>query len=148
MSFAEGSTTSQQPYKYNGKDWYQDEKGNVLWQEGNGNIEGYKNIGASYTMDIGEVISITYTQIDATSITTSTMTSEEWVSQYSKSYQGKTLADRACNKVSDAIDNMSTALDLGKPTKVNIDRRSGDSSADDIGDHFIVVQGKTETVKN
>lgn len=43
---------------------------------------------------------------------------------------------------------MSTALDLGKPTKVNIDCRSGDSSADDIGDHFIVVQGKTETVKN
>lgn len=43
---------------------------------------------------------------------------------------------------------MSTALDLGKPTKVNIDRRSGDSSADNIGDHFIVVQGKTETVKN
>lgn len=43
---------------------------------------------------------------------------------------------------------MNTALDLGKPTKVNIDRRSGDSSADDMGDHFIVIQGKTETVKN
>ncbi len=81
MSFAEGSTTSQQPYKYNGKDWYQDEKGNVLWQEGNGNIEGYKNIGASYTMDIGDVISITYTQIDATLMTFTGAKESSWESQ-------------------------------------------------------------------
>ena len=36
----------------NGQDWYQDEKGNVLWREGNEDIEGNNNIGASYTMEL------------------------------------------------------------------------------------------------
>lgn len=61
---------------------------------------------------------------------------------------GNGRAGIANNKASNAIDNMSAAIDLGKPTKVNIDRKPGSSSADGMGDHFIVVQGKTETVNN
>jgi hypothetical protein len=43
---------------------------------------------------------------------------------------------------------MSAALDLGKPTKVNVDFRAGTGSGDKMGDHFVVVQGKTETLNN
>ncbi|MBB3188589.1 hypothetical protein [Microbacter margulisiae] len=62
---------------------------------------------------------------------------------------GNGRAGTANNKASDAIDNMSTALDFGIPTKVNVDyKNGGKNSADGMGDHFIVVQGKTEMVNN
>ncbi|WP_321333087.1 DUF6443 domain-containing protein [uncultured Bacteroides sp.] len=109
MSFAEGVTTSGQPYKYNGKeldterglnlydysarlmdpalgrfstvdpstekyyswspyvyvgnnpiittdptgmDWYQDKYNNAFWREGSNSIEGYTNIGSSFSYEI------------------------------------------------------------------------------------------------
>ena len=62
---------------------------------------------------------------------------------------GNGRAGTANNNASDAIDNMSTALDLGKPTKVNVDyKNGGKNSADGMGDHFVVVPGKTETLNN
>nr|WP_320059444.1 RHS repeat-associated core domain-containing protein [uncultured Bacteroides sp.] len=170
-----------------GMDWYQDAHGNGFWQEGSANTVTrdniiYSNIGATYTQNIGSGTSITYTQNELTSMTTNTLTSDQWVSQYSKSDWDGTPASKACNKASDtmlanadvsskgmevvvnnagngragsannkaadAINSMSTALDLGKPTKVNIDRKANSSSADKMGDHFIVVEGKTETLKN
>lgn len=115
-------------------------------------------------------------------MTTNTMISDQWVSQYSKSDWDGTPASKACNKASDAmlatdenssngiaivvnnagdgkagtanenannaISDMSKALDFDKPTKVNIDFRSGSSSGDKMGDHFVVVQGKTEQLSN
>jgi hypothetical protein len=168
-----------------GMDWYTSTDGKTTyWQKGSEEIEGYKNIGTSYTQKINDNTSITWDNDNkATSTTTNTMTSDEWVSQYSKPMWGETPADKACNKASDAmlanegvkssgmevvvnnagngragtandkasnaIDKMSNALDLGKPTKVNVDyKNSGKNSADGMGDHFIVVQGKTETLNN
>ncbi len=170
-----------------GRDWYEgtsdDSKGSVMWRKGNENIDGYKNIGENYNHKIGGGVSIGYTQNKATSITTNTMSSEQWVSQYSKADWGGTPADKACNKACDAmlsntgnssngsmniiVDNagsgragsanstgfdaiskMSTALDFGNPTKVNIDFRSGSGSGDKMGDHFVLAQGKTEQIRN
>ena len=153
-----------------------------MWQKGSAEVEGYKNIGANYTHNIGDGVSISYTQNEATSMTTNTMTSDQWVSQYSKSDWDGTPASKACNKASDAmlakdgnsssgmtvvvnnagdgragtangnatnaISDMSKALDSDKPTKVNVDFRSGTGSGDKMGDHFVVVQGKTEQLSN
>ena len=234
MSFTEGSATSQQPYKYNGKeldterglnlydysarymdpalgrfstvdphaekyyswspyhyaannpimiidpngkDWYKDEKGNVLWREGNGDIEGYKNIGASYTMDIGNGISITYTQIDATSMTFTGAKESSWESQITNGtncYQassemlqneGVETAGRgtevlvtgtaANGRAGDANANASTgfavidqALENGNPIIIGVDYTNGSPNVDGKTDHFIVVSSKTETLKN
>ena len=165
-----------------GRDWYQDKNGNTMWQKGSAEVEGYNNIGANYTHNIGDGVSISYTQNEATSITTNTLNSEQYVSQYSKSDWEGTPASKACNKASDAmlanngnassgmtvvvnnagdgragaangnatnaISDMSKALDLDKPTKVNVDFRSGTQSGDKMGDHFVVVQGKTEQLSN
>jgi hypothetical protein len=110
------------------------------------------------------------------------MTTDQWVSQFSKSDWDGTPASKACNKASDAmlandgnssngmnvvvnnagdgragtakgnasnaIRDMSMALDSDKPTKVNVDFRSGTGSGDKMGDHFVVVQGKTEQLSN
>lgn len=165
-----------------GRDWYQDKSGNTMWQKGSAEVKGYKNIGANYTHSIKDGVSIFYTQNEATSMTTNTMTSDQWVSQYSKSDWDGTPASKACNKASDAmlakdgnsssgmtvvvnnagdgragtakgnatvaISDMSKALDSDKPTKVNVDFRSGTGSGDKMGDHFVVVQGKTEQLSN
>jgi hypothetical protein len=172
--------------------WYQytDDKGNksVIWQKGdddNVTINGqpYEDIGETYTQQINASTSITFTQNEVTSITTSTMTKDEWVSQYSKDDWNGTPANKACNKASDAmlandgvkssgmtiivnnagngragsangnadkaITDMSNAIDQNVPTKVNVDYKPGSGgSADKMGDHFVVVEGKTEAVKN
>jgi len=174
-----------------GRDYFQHQGGNgksaVFWQNGNAktveyNGQTYSNIGETYTQNIGEGMSVTYTQNKATSITTNTMSTDQWVSQYSKSDWNGTPADKACNKACDAmlskngdtsngmiqivnnagggragtangastkaINNMSKAIDLGSATKVNVDFRNGSQSADNMGDHFVVVQGKKENIIN
>jgi hypothetical protein len=47
-----------------------------------------------------------------------------------------------------AITYMSNAIDQNVPTKVNVDYKPGSGSADKMGDHFVVVEGKAETIKN
>ena len=170
-----------------GRDWYQAESGAVIWQKGDAsnieiNGEKFNNIGTTYTQNIGNGVSFGYTQNEVTSMTTNTISSDQWISQYSKSDWAGTPADKACNKACDAmlanngnssngmsvivnnagngragsanggaanaIKKMSAALDLGNPTKVNIDFRAGTGSGDGMGDHFVVVQGKTEQLHN
>ena len=146
MSFAEGVTSSGQPYKYNGKeldterglnlydysarlmdpalarfstmdplaekyyswspyhygannpiittdptemDWYRDSKGNGFWQEGSANTVTrddiiYLNIGATYTQNIDNHTSITYTQNSVTSVTYTGINKSDYVSQTGK----------------------------------------------------------------
>ena len=84
-------------------DWYTSTDGKtVYWQEGNKKVDGYTN-SETYTQKIDDNTTITYTQNEATSTTTNTMDASEWVSQYSKPMWGKTPADKACNKASDAM---------------------------------------------
>ncbi len=57
-----------------GRDWYEGDGGATLWQKGNAKeieINGakYKNIGATYSQNIGNGVSVNYTQDQATSMT-------------------------------------------------------------------------------
>ncbi len=61
---------------------------------------------------------------------------------------GDGRAGTANGNATNAISAMSKALDFDKPTKVNLDFRSGTGSGDKMGDHFVVVQGKTEQLSN
>ena len=61
---------------------------------------------------------------------------------------GNGRAGSANGGAANAISKMSAALDLGNPTKVNIDFRAGTGSGDKMEDHFVVVQGKTEQLQN
>ena len=45
-----------------GMDWYEDSHGNMFWQEGHKDIEGYTNIGASATIGWGDDIFFNYYQ--------------------------------------------------------------------------------------
>jgi RHS repeat-associated protein len=57
-------------------------------------------------------------------------------------------AGTANGRAATAIDKMSNNLDFGLPTKINIDYKAGQSSSDKMGDHFMVVMGKTENISN
>ena len=45
------------------------------------------------------------------------------------------------------INRLSMYLDLGQAIKATVDKRRGSSANDKIGDHFIVIMGKTETIR-
>jgi len=96
-----------------GRDWYTSTDGSAtMWKEGNEDIEGYSNIGATYTQDLGDGVSITYNQMEAVELTSTTNT--EWVSQYSKSDWDGTPASSACSKASDAM--LGGREDVGSTT--------------------------------
>lgn len=46
------------------------------------------------------------------------------------------------------VTHLNIAIERGTPTITNVDYRDGAASADGIGDHFIVIQGKTETLND
>ena len=72
-----------------GTDWYQevDEDGNlvdggaVFWREGSDEQEGYQNIGTSYTMDLGDGLSITINQNQLESRTETVLEEDDWETQ-------------------------------------------------------------------
>jgi len=72
-----------------GMDWYQEtdkdgkvvSTGAVKWQEESGAVDGYSNIGTSYTQDVGNGASITFTQNDATSMTFTGIDESNFVAQ-------------------------------------------------------------------
>jgi len=66
-----------------GMDWYEDKDGNVMWQKGSDDIAGYTNLGDTYTSNLGDGVSVTYTQNEATSITYINATESDWESQIS-----------------------------------------------------------------
>ncbi len=75
-----------------GMDWYSDSCGNVAWFDGNENREGFTNIGVEYIQDIGNGISLTYSQNTLTSISYQTMSTTDFIAQ-----TGKTGCKVACD---------------------------------------------------
>ncbi len=160
-----------------GMDWYSSNDGAVKWVEGSDEIEGYTNIGANYTHNIGGGISITYNQNVAESIMFTAMGAEGWVSQIANgincyeacttmlSNEGTTTAGRSSEVVmtntgengragsatantQGGLSVLNKNIENGRPVIVGVDYKSGSPNADGMTDHFVVVSGKTETLSN
>ncbi len=161
-----------------GMDWYTSTDGSAtMWKEGSNDIDGYTNIGANYTQNIGSGISVTYAQNEATSMTFTGAEASSWESQItngtncyeasSKMLQneGVETAGRgseilvtgtaANGRAGDANANANNgvavvdrALENGNPIMVGVDYKNGSPNADGRTDHFIVVSSKTETLNN
>ena len=82
-----------------GMDWYEStgKDGGVMWKEGSKDIDGYKNKGATHTMNIGGGASITYNQNVAASLTETVLTADQFVAQEPKQcYQGaKSMTEKS-----------------------------------------------------
>jgi len=73
-----------------GQDWYQGEKGDIMWRNGSEKIEGYTNLGSHYTKKISKGVSVTYTQNQITSITFTALENEDWETLVYVDKNGKT----------------------------------------------------------
>jgi len=161
-----------------GMDWYEDKKGNTMWKKGSADVDGYKNLGANYTQSIGNGVSISYTQNDATSITFKGAENSSWESQIINGTSCKTASDKilanegsgttregeivmtiantngragdATSNAQDGINRLYQTLENGKAVEVGVDYKKGNASenGDNQTDHFIVVASKTETLNN
>jgi len=116
-----------------GKDWYQDENGNTMWQKGSAEVEGYKNIGTSYTQSIGNGASITFTQNEATSMNFTGIDESNFVAQGTgtgcKTASDQMLAKEGVNSKGERI-NVVNADDNGVATTANANATRGINAVD------------------
>ena len=165
-----------------GRDWYQaiDDEGNlveggaVMWREGSDAIDGYSNIGTSYTMNLGDGVSITYNQNTPETIVETVLNAGDWTTQRDPIYDtnGRLVGSRnkageegncfyqAGQKVSN-----SGATSLGRAANnepstntvnyINVQIGTGSSvrvhvdyNGDGVGDHWVAISSRTTNLTN
>jgi len=152
-----------------GKDWYSSIDGQaIIWRKGNSVIDNYKNIGAIYTLNIENGVSITYNQNEATTLTESVLSPKDFLTQMSDKfdkngipikkegkagdcfYQAGEMVKKsraesllgAANKADDDINYVDQEIDNGYSTRVNVDR-----NADGNGDHWVAISSRITDLK-
>ncbi len=166
----------------NGKDWYQavDDEGNivqggaVMWREGSDDIDGYSNIGASYTMDLGDGVSMTYNQNTPVSLTETVLSEGDWETQREFTYTENGDITGSQNKAGEAgncfyqagqMVSNSGATSLGGTANninttdeqinyINVQIGAGNSvrvhvdySGSGIGDHWVAISSRTTNLQ-
>ena len=105
-----------------GRDWYRhDETGAVKWREGSNTIDGYSNIGANYTQDIGGGVSISYSQNEVSSITTTVLNGNQFVSMFNSDGSRRTNANGSnvnCYQAADETLANAGVQTAGRATEV------------------------------
>ncbi|UOQ54228.1 DUF6443 domain-containing protein [Hymenobacter cellulosivorans] len=165
-----------------GKDWYKNnDSGAVIWQDSKTKeqeIEGqkYSNVGANYKQDLGQGVTLNYTQNEVTSITYTAVENSSWVSQITENVNcyeaskmilnndGVETADRtheilianktkegragdASNQAPNGLNEIDKAIDRGNGIILGVDYHDGSPNHDGMTDHFIVVSGRTDVLK-
>jgi RHS repeat-associated protein len=154
-----------------GMDWYQStgKDGAVMWKKGNTDVEGYKNIGTSYTQKIDERVSFTFTQNEATSMTETVLTKDDFESQMTgkvingnfekkpgnegncyvqagemvKNSGTESLSGEANNlQGNKGIEYLNSQIDKGSSVRVHVDR-----TGDGKGDHWVAISSRTTDLK-
>jgi hypothetical protein len=165
-----------------GMDWYQavDEDGNVtstMWREGSEEIEGYANVGANYTMDLGNGVSVTFNQNEAESMTETVLEGGDWESQREPIYddagnyigsQNKPGQEGNCFYQAGQMVSNSGATSLASPqgnnnitgtvdqiAYINSQVSNGNSvrvhvdyNGDGVGDHWVSISSTTTNLQN
>ncbi len=117
-----------------GRDWYTSADGSAtLWKKGGADIEGYKNIGTSYTQNVGNGAAITFTQNEATSMTFTGIDESNYVSQTTgtgcKTASDQMLSNEGVNSKGERI-NVVNADANGVATSANGSASKGINAID------------------
>jgi len=149
-----------------GRDWYEDKEGNVMWRKGSKEIEGYSNMGESYTYN-GNGFSIAYNQNQAVEMTENVLQPGDWTSQRKADGTGNKDGDEGncfyqsgamvsasgtqsllgdhndINNMEEGLSYLNTQINQGYSARVHVDR-DGDNS----GDHWIAISSRTTDLKS
>ncbi|MCK9449980.1 MAG: RHS repeat-associated core domain-containing protein [Bacteroidales bacterium] len=157
----------------NGKDWYQavDDEGNivqggaVMWIEGSDDIDGYSNIGASYTMDLGDGVSMTYNQNTPVSLTETVLSEGDWSSQIqspelgdcfrhcgiivrSSGAESHNTTDYNITNIWEGINYLDEQINQEQSARVHVDRimtETGQGS--NRGRHWVAISSRTTNLQ-
>jgi hypothetical protein len=150
-----------------GRDWYRhDENNAVKWRPGNDAVEGYSNIGESYTHNIGDGVSITYNQNTPESMTETILNAEDWSSQINNPELGDCFAHSGImvsasgatslggehnnEPAANAIDYINSQVNQGHSTRVHVDRIDAATGAAERGDrgvHWVAISSRTTNLR-
>jgi RHS repeat-associated protein len=156
-----------------GMDWYEDDKGNIMWQEGNEKTvtktyEGdngsftttYNNIGTTYTAAYNGV-SITYEQNEAVSMKETILEADDFHFQMNSNgtkksgeegncfYQaGLMVSESGAESLGGTANNISNFEDMRDYLDTQADvgqsaRVHVDRTADGVGDHWVAISSRT-----
>jgi RHS repeat-associated protein len=159
-----------------GMDWYTSTDGSAtIWKEGSAEIEGYNNIGAEYTLDVGNGTNIIYNQNEAISMTETVLEEGDWETQREPKYNENGEYVGSKNKAGDegncfyqagkmvensgAISLLGTANDVNGTADqtgyMNAEVSNGNSvrvhvdyNADGNGDHWVAISSRTTDLQN
>ncbi len=151
-----------------GRDWYQStgKDGAVKWREGSDAIEGYSNIGESYTHNIGDGVSITYNQNTPETMTETILNAEDWSSQINNpelgdcfAHSGEMVSARGAESLvgthhnehaANAISYIDTQVNQGRSVRVHVDRidaATGTSEGGNTGVHWVAISSRTTNLR-
>jgi hypothetical protein len=164
-----------------GMDWYQQthkdgkviQGGAMMWQKGSNAVNGYSNLGSTYTQNAGNGISITYNQNEAISITENVLKLNDFKTQmetadtkkdgdagncYAQAVamakgsgadpiKGTVNGINAVETPKESTDYVNSQLDRGKSTVVGVERVSKTDKADGSTDHYVAISSRTTDLK-
>jgi RHS repeat-associated protein len=164
-----------------GQDWFEttneDGSKSVKWNKSSDasfrdKSGNWVNIGTNYTQNIGDGVSINYTQNEATSLTENVLTIDDWLSQRKHDGSGnkdgvegncfvqagkmveasgaESLGGTANNieNISEGVDYLNSQVNKGNSVRIHVDK-----NGDEIGDHWVSLSSrktnlKTQTTKS
>lgn len=154
-----------------GNDWYQTNDGKATkWVKGSDDIEGYKNLGSTYTQNIGDGMSIKYDQNNPVELTEKVLETGDFSSQRKADGSGKEGDEGSCfyqsgkmveksgaqslggdnNGEKDSqkgVDYLNSQVDQGKSARVQVDRFKDGEVGDGKGDHWVAISSRTTDLK-
>lgn len=154
-----------------GMDWYTSTDGSAtMWKKGSEEIEGYKNIGTSYTQTLNDGTSIKFDQSEQVEMTENVLDVNDFKSQMTTNSKGEVVKKEGeagncffqsgemvkasgvtskageANNISDTPNGMTymdSQIDQGKSVRVHVDR-NGDAT----GDHWVAISSRTTDLRS
>lgn len=143
-----------------------------MWQKGSDAVDGYKNIGATYTQNAGNGVTVNYNQNEAVSMTETVLTSKDFKTQMTGKFDANGVAVKkdgeagncyyesgemvkasgavplsgdanGITKTTGEVAYIDKQIDKGQSTRVQVDRNE-----DGKGDHWVAISSRTTNLTN
>lgn len=143
----------------------------AMWKEGSDEIEGYKNLGDTYTIALEDGVSITFDQNVPASMTETVLTEDDWESQMKDTKSTKegregncfhksgdmvkksgatSIEDKDGHNItshSEMVSYLDDQVNNDKSARVHVDRDRNKKGGDEAGDHWVAISSRTTNLR-